>query len=203
MTVEPTFPSDIELEKLQRFLFDSIKALEPTRELFAGKKFLEIHLREKGVISTITFINKILDILDDEEGLNLHLDFSEDEISIFNRSSFNIYTRKNFLQTSAWFLSGLIFTGGGLFSQAENVMEYTRIKQPEAPPPQSQTDWVSKTGYFIHKHLAPAGEILCGAGLINEGLEKKIELKLDQVARAITKYADIVQKQYPQIIIQP
>lgn len=189
-------------EITEDYLLDLVKGLSPTKELFAGKRFLEIHIREKGVDATINFINKILDILDDEEELNKHIDFEEDELAILKRASFNGMTTRNFLRVGAWAACGIPIGVYGLTRTIENIGEYAGLIEPAKSKSNTYNE-STEVNHFIGKHLMPPAEIICGAALTYEAIDKYNILKLKQVSRAVTRFADKIAEKHEGIIIQP
>lgn len=185
----------------EEFLFDIIKGLSPSRELYAGKDFLRMMVEKKGVNATIEFVNKIIDILDDEEGLNHNIDFNEDEIKLFKKAKFNYLTRRNFLQTVAWTICGTGFLIYGMLETIQNFTEYFGIIKPAVVD--SGDNIIHTLTTLSAKHILPLAEVICGVALINEGYEKLIEYKLDQIARAVTLFGDKINERAPGTIIEP
>jgi hypothetical protein len=186
----------------EEYLLDLVNGLVPDKALFAGKHFLKLHLKEKGVDATIEFVNKILDILDDEEGLNKELDFTEDELAILKRASFNGMTTRNFLRVWAWAACGIPIAAYGAGRTVLNSAECLGIVEPEKEAVQA-TNPLGEVVHFVGKYIMPPAEIVCGAALTYEAIDKHNILKLEQVSRAVTRFADKIAERYPDSISFP
>jgi hypothetical protein len=187
-----TQPIDKPVELTRERLEEMISDLHPKREVASGIRFLMGLLKEKGVKGVLGFVAKASNSLIKSDGLDLAYDFAPLEKEIFNKSRLNIMDRRNFLRTAGWIIPGAISLTNGaakfgdqatrIFSSSEASHNDQKLK--ESTP---ERNVFEHTSNFIEKNLIGLEYSLIGAALINEGLEKWIEIKLEQVADAVVQ----------------
>lgn len=164
-------------------LLKLIDRLEPEKEMFAGIRFLRTLLQDHGVEACTAFLDKATKALSEEDGLDLAFDFTPIEKAIFDSVQINYLSRRNFLQTAGWSIPGAVTFSHAGTSIAEKIMN-----QPvSAPKPHSR---IAQTQAIIENYLLPPSELLIGAALMNEGYEKSLEIKLEQIADAVSELSE-------------
>jgi hypothetical protein len=167
-------------------LLAMIEALEPKEDVYTGIKFFKLLLQSRGVKGVMDFLNKAKKALDDGDGLDLTYDFDTIERSIFNRSRPNLLSRRGFLRTIAWQIPGTVYLGEGILGALDNV---ARMDTQAGTPAHNNSNEPSN-GFAMAKDALGATDFitdtLIGGALVYEGHENKLEMKLEQIADAVS-----------------
>jgi hypothetical protein len=174
-----------------------ILSLRPKEDMHAGVRFLLVLLEEKSTQGVIDFVSKMSAILD-KEGKLLDYDFDGREKEILKgKAAPPIISRRTFLRSTAWTASGAVFAAHGALGLVDQLGGYIdKATAPTLGKEETQTEKIQrraaiKSAYdFIGTHLMNTANILVGAALVNEGVEKWREAKLEQVANAIAELAE-------------
>lgn len=162
-----------------------IDNLEPKKEMYAGIRFLRMLLKEQGVNECMLFLDKATKALREEDGLDLAFDFTKSEKALFDRASMNFLTRRNFLSTIGWAVPGAVTS----MHATANIVDKLISNNAEKPLHNSA---INQSLYMMEHYLLPPSELLIGAALMNEGYEKHLEIKLEQIADAVSELSDKV-----------
>lgn len=174
-------------EQERKLLLTMIEHLEPKKEMYAGIRFLHKLLEERGVEECVSFLDKATKALSEEDGLDLAFDFTAEEKAIFDRAAINFLTRRNFLHTAGWAIPGMVTFSHAGVSIAHKLMDGSD-RQP------TYMSGVEKAEKMIEHYVLPPSELLIGAALMNEGYEKYLEIKLEQIADAVSQLADQIRE---------
>lgn len=175
----------------QEILLRLIDKLEPKKEMFAGIQFLRLLLKEQGVDGCMGFLDKATKALSEKDGLDLAFDFTKSEKALFDRAVINFMTRRNFLHTAGWAIPGAVTFAHAGVSIADKIMS-AKQEQPK------QSSLLKQTERMMEHYLLPPSELLIGAALMNEGYEKYLEIKLEQIADAVSELSDKIHNEKSQ-----
>ncbi len=168
-----------------------IDSLKPKDQLYAGIRFLKLLLKRRGVAAVVECVEHISNELDKKEKLqDYDLEGYED---IFKDSRLNVHSRRNFLHTLGWGIPGAIVTVNGLAKFGDMVVSSGHEESAEPADPQSNT--FRRVDHWIHDNMGAVEYTIIGAALLNECVEKWRELKLEQVANAVS---ELVEKNPPE-----
>jgi hypothetical protein len=173
-----------------------IESLRPKEDMHAGVRFLLVLLEEEGPQAVIRFVDKMAAILD-KEGKLLNYDFQDRENDILKgKTSPSLVSRRTFLRSTAWTASGAVFAAHGAAGLIDQIGGYIHqatkapLGKDDTAKEAIQRRSAAKHVYdFIGDHVMNTANILVGAALINEGVEKWREAKLEQVANAVAEIA--------------
>lgn len=193
----PTPPENITVTAEQ--LEHLIANLRPKGEVYTGITFLQKLLKSRGVDGVIAFVNKASHALNKEGSLDLAFDFDEVEKEIFNESRPNM-SRRNFLHTVGYVIPGAVFGAYGATSLAERVTS----QRPSKPASSASTrrSFLSIVKDSLDAIPMDIANITIGAALINEGAEKYAEIKIEQIADAVSVLDERLRLQKPSANVQ-
>lgn len=193
-------PSRQAVEQMIERLRSDRKHREPT---FAGRQFFERLLEKRGVEGVVIFLAKASEALDKADGLDLELNFDETELTLFKQCWPNLMERRTFLLSGGCVLTGGAFGALGAVGTTRDALETVdALRGIPAPKkhadPHDRYPWLTWAEDVISKHINPPAEVLIGAVLIQEGVDKWVELKLEQVADSVELLSEMMQKQQAQ-----
>lgn len=172
---------DMEEARLKKL----ISYLRPDRELYSGRKFFEVLLEYAGVEGVMRFVRKANQALSDKGELDLYFDFDDVEREAFAKTRLNYMTRRGFCGVFAVGAAGAVFGATGAAGLTRQGKELLTGQRPRAYQPTDDT--VEKVEQFIQKECYPTAEVLIGAALLNEAYDKRMEIKLEQIADAVAE----------------
>lgn len=161
-----------------------IDGLRPKSEVQTGITFLTKLLDSQGVEGVVNFVKKASTALDEEGSLDLAFDFTDVEKEIFAESRPNM-SRRNFLHTIGYAVQGVVFGTYGTASLANRLSKKLSGDISEEPK-SSRRGFMGMAKDTIGEVPMDIANIFIGAALINEGAEKWAEIKLEQIADAIS-----------------
>ncbi|MDE3060281.1 MAG: hypothetical protein KGJ06_04660 [Pseudomonadota bacterium] len=176
-----------------------IDALAPSSEMHTGKRLLREILKARGVEGVLEYVKKTVKILDEEDGLKLH-HFDPQELQFFKKIRLNLMTRRNFLETAGWGGPAIYALSQGTFKALGKGYDFIQWLEGKSPPAQEHAVEDSKNPFDrlserTEHHLGVLEYLLIGAALLNEAAEKWLEIKLEQVARAVDELDDELKHQ--------
>lgn len=165
-------------------LSELISHLRPDRELYSGRKFFETLLAYAGKEGVVAFIEKASKALSDKGELDLYFDFSDVEREAFNKARINYMSRRGFLGVFAVGGAGAVFGATGVTGLARQAKEAIRPREKSSDA--SSEHPVDTAEHFV-KQFYPTAEVLIGGALLNEAWDKRLEIKLEQIADAVAE----------------
>lgn len=170
-------------------LRELISHLRPDRELYAGRKFFEKLFDYAGVEGVLAFVDKASHALSDKGELDLYFDFSDVEKEAFRAARINYMSRRGFLGVAAVGTSGVVFGATGVTGLLRQAKDFRSPGKDVAA-----SDPIEATEHFVQKQLYPTAEVLIGAALMNEAYDKRLEIKLEQIADAVAELEAKIRK---------
>lgn len=176
-----------------------IRSLKPYDELSAGIKFFELLLERDGTKGVIEWTKKAREILAQEGELKGY-DFEGALAQLAERANPDLGTRRKFLHTSAWLITGGVFTLWGAARSADQLAGYMTgdddAHKPKEPLP--RTHWARRVFQSIEKviddHLMGTAELLVGVALMNEFFVNRDEIRYDEISNAVAEFGTLMDK---------
>ena len=156
-----------------------IDNLTPDEDLVIGKRFLRRLMDKRGPRGVFDFAKKAAKALSEKGSLDYTYDFDDAEKAAFNEARLNWLSRRSF------FGVGCVGAAGGYYlldGSLEGLAKFVESfgNDPEQPNIFRQThDQV--TGYHW------LSNIVIGGALVNEAVDKAVEIKLEHIADAVTE----------------
>ena len=167
------------------FLEGVITNLRPRSEVYTGITFLKKLLDSKGAEGVLDFVKRASVALDEEGSLDLAFDFNNVEKEIFKESRPNM-SRRNFLHTIGYAVPGAVFGAYGAASIGDRVIKKLSGDKSQDETPTSRRNFLGAAKDVTGELPMDIANLFIGAALINEGYEKWIEIKLEQIAGAVS-----------------
>ncbi|MDX2113849.1 MAG: hypothetical protein SFW63_09000 [Alphaproteobacteria bacterium] len=169
----------------KKFLEDVIKNLRPKSEVYTGITFLKKLLDSKGPEGVLDFVKRASVALDEEGSLDLAFNFNDVEREIFKESRPNM-SRRNFLHTIGYAVPGAVFGAYGAASLGNRAIKKITGEKSDDTPPTSRRNFLGLVKDVTGEIPMDIANLFIGAALINEGYEKWVEIKLEQIADAVS-----------------
>ncbi len=179
-----------------------ISSIGPKQETISGIRFYQKLLKQRGPKGLLDTVARFRKMLDEGDGLDL-AEMKEHEKAVVRTLAPPIINRHEFLRGAAWGIVGLTALGGSVAKAMHNGYQaLTPPAKPEEHPKEhgehaghdEGADNHAKTFHEAYeKHVAPYENLIVGAALVNEGIEKWEEIRLRQIKDTVLRMDDLPQ----------
>jgi hypothetical protein len=182
--------SEISTEELTEL----IKSVSPDSDTYFAKKFLLRMLENKGLRTTLGFINKSTDIIRDYGGLDLD-SFDEDERKLFWKTSLRYYRPDEFSEVFGWAIPGAFyFAVDGVIKGFLVASKIYNGQYEDIPADLSIESFYNNLKEFGD----PPVNLLIGTALFRAGLKYRKHIALEHLKDTINE----LRKEIPNLLAE-
>ncbi len=181
-------------------LRDAVNAVGPKEETEAGNQYFSKLLSERGPKGLLDTLARFRKMLDEGDGLDL-AEMKKHERAAFRGLANPVMHRRHFLGTTAWGLVGASAIGGSSLKVGDHAYQ---AMTPRAEPPAKEEHGKEAQGHdegadnraksmYEHyvRHVVPYENLIVGAALVNEGIEKWEGIRLRQIKDTVLRMGKI------------